>query len=78
MVTVRTGASSYRRLDAHSYQLAPEQGAEGYQSLVRDLVRSGRLPDVVVHLPLLATADTFRMGSSMLHRNQEVLASTCG
>ena len=72
VVVVRTG-DSYRAISDDEYVLSPELGAPGYDSLVRDLVRTGRVPDRIAHLALLATDDReFRPGSSFFHRNQEL------
>ena len=53
--------------------IAPEHGRPSYEQLVRDLVRTGRVPDRIAHLALLAADDRqFRPGSSFFHRNQEL------
>ena len=72
VVVLRSG-DSYRALSDEEYMLSPELGEMGYDQLVRDLVRTGRAPDRVAHLGLLATDDrSFRPGSSFFHRNQEL------
>ncbi len=72
VVVLRSG-DSYRAISDEEYLLSPELGEMGYDQLVRDLVRTGRAPDRVAHLGLLATDDrTFRPGSSFFHRNQEL------
>ena len=72
VVVVRTG-DSYVPVSEHEYVIAPENGLLGYEQLIRDLVRTGHVPDRIVHLALLATDDRqFRPGSSFFHRNQEL------
>ena len=72
VVVLRNG-DSYRAISDEEYQLSPELGELGYDQLVKDLVRTGRAPDRVAHLGLLATDDrSFRPGSSFFHRNQEL------
>jgi acyl transferase domain-containing protein/NAD(P)-dependent dehydrogenase (short-subunit alcohol dehydrogenase family)/acyl carrier protein len=72
VVVVRTG-DSYQRISDTEYVLAPEHGRYGYDCLVRDLVRTGQVPDRIAHLGLLAESDTrYRPGSSFFHRNQEL------
>ncbi|MDQ2679117.1 MAG: SDR family NAD(P)-dependent oxidoreductase [Actinomycetota bacterium] len=72
VVVLRSG-DSYRAISDEEYLLSPELGELGYDQLVRDLVRTGRAPDRVAHLGLLATDDrSFRPGSSFFHRNQEL------
>ena len=72
VVTVRLG-DSYQRLADDEYVIAPENGRSGYDALFKDLVRTGRIPDRIAHLALLACDDRqFRPGSSFFHRNQEL------
>jgi len=70
VVVVREG-DSYSRVSANHYTLSPEQGREGYDSLVRDLVAGGKTPDRIVHLWLTTAEERFRPGSSFFHRNLE-------
>jgi acyl transferase domain-containing protein/thioesterase domain-containing protein len=70
VITVRP-SDAYYQLSHHDYRLSPEHGRDGYDALVRDLVASGKLPDRIAHLWLLAERQEFRPGSSFLHRNQE-------
>jgi acyl transferase domain-containing protein len=70
VVRVRAG-DSYQRVSDNEYVIAPEHGRSGYDSLVRDLVRTGRAPDRVAHLALLSSPSSLRPGSSVFHRNQE-------
>jgi acyl transferase domain-containing protein/thioesterase domain-containing protein len=70
VVRVRAG-DSYQRISDDEYVIAAEHGRIGYDSLVRDLVRTGRVPDRVAHLPLLSDPLSVRPGSSAFHRNQE-------
>ena len=70
VITVQAGDAFYKVSD-REYWLYPEQGAEGYQALVHDILASGRAPSRIVHLWLLAEGESFRPGSSFFHRNQE-------
>lgn len=70
VVTVRTGDRFARDGEA-GYVLAPERGREGYDLLIRDLVARGVVPSRILHLWLVTRAETFRPGSSFLHRNIE-------
>lgn len=70
VVTVQEG-DAYYKLSNNEYRLSPELGAEGYQALVKDLVGSGKVPTRILHLGLLTEEETYRPGSSFLHRNQE-------
>jgi len=70
VITVRP-SDAYYQLSHHDYRLSPEHGKDGYDALVRDLVASGKMPDRIAHLWLVATRREFRAGSSFLHRNQE-------
>ena len=72
VVTVRHG-DSYQQVSDTEYVIAPENGRSSYDALLRDLVRTGHVPDRVAHLALLAVDDKqFRPGSSFFHRNQEL------
>jgi acyl transferase domain-containing protein/thioesterase domain-containing protein len=71
VVTVREG-DTFHKLGDDEYQLFPEQGREGYEALLRDLEDNGRAPDGILHAWLLTDRETFRPGSSFLHRNVEV------
>lgn len=62
---------AFYKLDDYDYRLSPEQGSEGYDALVRELLASGKVPNQVVHLWLLTERETFRGGSSFFHRNLE-------
>ncbi|MBK6685781.1 MAG: SDR family NAD(P)-dependent oxidoreductase [Deltaproteobacteria bacterium] len=70
VVTVSVG-DSYQKRSERTFVLAPEHGRTAYDSLTRDLVQQGTVPDRVVHLWLLAAEEEFRPGSSFFHRNQE-------
>ena len=70
VITVQAGDAFYKVSD-REYWLNPEQGAEGYQALIHDVMASGRAPSRIVHLWLLAEGESFRPGSSFFHRNQE-------
>ena len=70
MVVVHAG-DAYHRMSAEEYVLVPEHGREEYDVLVQDLVSSGRTPTRIVHLWTVTVSESFRMGSSFFHRNQE-------
>lgn len=53
------------------YVLAPDRGREGYDALIRDLVAQGNVPTRIAHFWLVTRGETFRAGSSFLHRNLE-------
>lgn len=53
------------------YVLSPERGREGYDALVKDMVLNGFVPNRIVHFWLVTRGETFRPGSSFLHRNME-------
>jgi acyl transferase domain-containing protein/thioesterase domain-containing protein len=64
-------ADAYQRVNYTRYALSPEHGREGYDTLVRDLVAGGKVPDRIVHLWLATADESFRPGSSFFHRNLE-------
>jgi acyl transferase domain-containing protein/thioesterase domain-containing protein/acyl carrier protein len=70
VVTIRAG-DAFGRDGEGGYVLAPERGREGYDLLLRDLVARGLTPSRIAHLWLVTGAETFRPGSSFLHRNLE-------
>lgn len=70
VITVREG-DGYFKAGADEFVLSPEHGREGYSSLIRELVGSGKVPDRIVHGWLLTGDESFRPGSSFFHRNQE-------
>ena len=70
VVRVRAG-DAFAREASGDYRLSPERGREGYDSLVRDLVARGLAPSRIVHGWLVTGKETFRPGSSFLHRNIE-------
>ena len=67
---VRTG-DAFARDGAGGYLLAPERGREGYDALIRDLVAQGHAPARIAHFWLVTRGETFRPGSSFLHRTLE-------
>ena len=72
VVAVRTG-DSYVAVSDVDYVIASENGLADYENLLRDIVRTGHVPDRIAHLALLATDDRqYRPGSSFFHRNQEL------
>lgn len=70
VVTVRPGDTFYRFGD-HEYALAPEAGRSGYDQLAAALAESGLLPERVANFWPVTADESFRPGSSFLHRNQE-------
>ncbi len=70
VVTVRAG-DTFARDAAGNYILSPERGREGYDLLIRDLVARGLTPDRIAHFWLVTKGESFRPGSSFLHRNIE-------
>jgi len=71
VVTVRAGDAFYK-LNDEEYQLFPEEGLDGYEALLRELVASDKTPTRILHAWLLTDRETFRPGSSFLHRNLEL------
>jgi acyl transferase domain-containing protein/thioesterase domain-containing protein len=69
VTSVRAG-NGFARVD-DGYILSPERGREGYDLLFRDLVARGLAPNRILHLWLVTAAESFRPGSSFLHRNIE-------
>jgi acyl transferase domain-containing protein/thioesterase domain-containing protein/acyl carrier protein len=69
VTTVRAGDAFAR--EGEGYVLAPERGREGYDLLVRDLVARGMAPSRIGHFWGVTAGETFRGGSSFLHRNVE-------
>ncbi|MCI0650339.1 MAG: SDR family NAD(P)-dependent oxidoreductase [Planctomycetes bacterium] len=61
---------AYYRLGDREYVIVAEDKAS-YESLVEDLVASGRCPNRILHLWLVTAKESFRPGSSFFHRNQE-------
>ncbi len=53
------------------YVLAPERGRDGYDALIRDLVAHGHTPGRIAHFWGVTRGESFRPGSSFLHRNLE-------
>lgn len=70
VVTVDVG-DAYTRVSEHHYVLAPEQGREGYDQLVKDLIHSGLAPNRIVHMWLAAGEPRVRMGSSAFHTHTQ-------
>ncbi|MEM7674541.1 MAG: SDR family NAD(P)-dependent oxidoreductase [Myxococcota bacterium] len=70
VVVVHAG-DAYHRKSADEYTMVPERGREEYDALIQDLVSSGRTPSRIVHMWLVTQTESFRMGSSFFHRNQE-------
>ena len=69
VVLVRAG-DGFGRV-GRDYVLAPDRGREGYDALIRDLVAHGHVPTRIAHFWLVTRGETFRAGSSFLHRNLE-------
>ena len=53
------------------YVLAPERGRDGYDALIRDLMAHGHSPTRIAHFWGVTRGESFRPGSSFLHRNLE-------
>ncbi|MGP9788715.1 type I polyketide synthase [Roseinatronobacter sp. NSM] len=70
VIDVHAG-DTFARKSADSYTLAPEQGADGYMQLLQGLIADGVAPTRIAHFWLADPRDTFRPGSSVLHRNLE-------
>ncbi|MFN4128694.1 MAG: type I polyketide synthase, partial [Paracoccaceae bacterium] len=70
VVRVRAG-DAFARDDRGDYRLSPERGREGYDSLIRDLVARGLAPSRIVLGWLVTGKESYRPGSSFLHRNIE-------
>lgn len=70
VITVRP-ADAFARAGDDGYLLAPEQGRQGYDLLIRDLVERGRMPARIAHLWQVTKSRSFRPGSSFFHRTQE-------
>ncbi|MEQ8690657.1 MAG: alpha/beta fold hydrolase, partial [Pseudomonadales bacterium] len=60
----------FRKVDAHTYTLAPEAGLEGYDALIADLLESDTFPDQIVHAWLTTWDKSHRPGSTFFHRIQ--------
>jgi acyl transferase domain-containing protein/surfactin synthase thioesterase subunit/acyl carrier protein len=70
VVRVGVGDTFHAFGDRH-YTLAAEAGREGYDELVRSLAARDLLPQRVAHLWMVTADESFRPGSSFLHRTQE-------
>ncbi len=68
--TVRAGDSFGPDGDG-GFVLSPERGRDGYDALIRDLVGKGFVPNRIAHFWLVTRGESFRPGSSFLHRNIE-------
>jgi len=62
---------TFHRFGEREYALAPEAGRAGYDELVRELAAHDQLPQQIAHLWTLTADESFRPGSSFLHRVQE-------
>lgn len=69
-VTLVRAGDSFARV-GEDYILSPERGREGYDLLIRDLVARGLAPRHIAHFWLVTGKESFRPGSSFLHRNLE-------
>ncbi len=70
-VTLVTASDAFAKLPNGDYTLSPERGREDYDQLLADLIAGGRAPDRIIHMWLLTEDETYRPGSSFLHRNLE-------
>jgi thioesterase domain-containing protein/NAD(P)-dependent dehydrogenase (short-subunit alcohol dehydrogenase family)/acyl carrier protein len=66
---VRAGDAFGR--EGADYVLAPERGRDGYDALIRDLMAHGHSPTRIAHFWGVTRGESFRPGSSFLHRNLE-------
>jgi acyl transferase domain-containing protein/thioesterase domain-containing protein/acyl carrier protein len=66
---VRAGDAFGR--EGADYVLAPERGRDGYDALIRDLMAHGHSPNRIAHFWGVTRGESFRPGSSFLHRNLE-------
>ena len=64
-------ADAFARLSEDRYALAPEQGRDGYDRLISELVAIGRTPERIAHFWSVTQGESYRPGSSFFHRNQE-------
>ena len=62
---------AFARLSNDRFALAPEQGRDGYDRLIAELIATGRSPERIAHFWSVTQDETFRPGSSFFHRNQE-------
>lgn len=68
VVTVRPG-DGFRKVGPDSFEVNPEAGQPDYVALLTALSKEGIRPERVVHLWLITSKETFRPGSTFLHRN---------
>jgi len=72
-VTVVKSGDSFQAISDSEYVVAPENGLADYTRLIREVVRTGRVPDRVAHLALVSSDGLqYRPGSSFFHRNLEL------
>jgi acyl transferase domain-containing protein/thioesterase domain-containing protein/acyl carrier protein len=70
VIEARAG-DAFARTGSDAYVLAPEQGIDGFEALIRDLAAEEAVPSRIAHLWLLTREEAFRPGSSFFHRNKE-------
>lgn len=70
-VVVVTTGDGYVQVDDHTYVISPERGRESYESLIKDLVASGRTPDRIVHMLLATDEAQVRLGISQFHTHTQ-------
>ncbi len=70
VILVRSGDGSARN-SSTDYTLSPEKGRETYELLLRELAKDGKLPTDILHMWLVTSDESFRVGSSFFHRTQE-------
>ncbi len=70
VLTVRAGDTFARDGDS-DYILSPERGRDSYDALIADLISREILPTRVLHGWLTTTRESYRPGSSFIHRNLE-------
>jgi len=70
-VTRVTPGDTYAKLSDDRYQLPPEQGRFGYDSLLADLAEAGRSPTRIGHFWLVTRDESHRPGGSFYDRMLE-------
>lgn len=68
--TVTTG-DAYAKISQNAYTVCDEDGRPSYDSLIKDLIEDGGVPDRILHMGLVTSDEKCRAGSSFFHRNQE-------
>lgn len=66
-----SNGDGFAKIADDNYKVSAEQGREGYDLLLQDLVATGHVPTRILHLWLYTEQEFFRHGSSFFHRNLE-------